>query len=79
MAAHIRMGDLVMVVLPEPLDKSTKPIWKYQHQRLVVKKKKPVCGYRSRYADSLFYYELYGAKSDKGTPYGFLADWLVKL
>lgn len=73
------MGDLVMVVLPEPLDKSTKPVWKYHHERLVVKKKKPVCGYRSHYADSLFYYELYGAESKYGVPFGFLADWLVKL
>ena len=78
MATHLRIGDAVIVVLPLPLDKSTTPIWKYNGETLVVAKKKYVSGYRRRIADNLYYVELYGAVSDKGTPYGFLPDWLIK-
>ena len=79
MATHLKVGDPVVVVLPQPLDKSTEPIWKYDGEAYIVKRKCYVAGYRRRIADNLYYVELYGAASDKGTPYGFLPDWLIKL
>lgn len=78
MATHLRIGDSVIVALPKPLDKSTQPIWKYDGETLVIKRKNYVAGYRRRIADNLYYVELYGAASDKGTPYGFLPEWLLR-
>lgn len=78
MATHLKIGDAVIVVLPQPLDKSTQPIWKYNGETLIVARKNYVSGYRRRIADNLYYVELYGAASKMGTPYGFLPDWLIK-
>ena len=79
MATHLKIGDAVIVVLPQPLDKSTQPIWKYNGETLIVARKNYVSGYRRRKADNLYYVELYGAVSDKGTPYGFRPEWLIKV
>ena len=75
---HIQMGDVVMVHLPT-FDKSNSMLKKFQDQTFIIAKKVPVKGYRQSLTDSLFYYELYGAVSDRGTPYGFLPDWIIKL
>ena len=76
--AHIQIGDVVLVHIPT-IDNSNSMLCKFQDTEMIVSKKVAVRGYRLALADSLFYYELYGAKSDMGVPYGFHPDWIIPL
>ena len=63
----IRMGSKVRVNVPK--EKAHYQVEKYNGQEFVVKG-------RSQYNNGKCIYELYGAVSDMGVPYGFVEEWL---
>jgi len=70
----IREGDLVLVCYPMN-EQVNNPAKKLDGQQFVVKRRQVIC---TRPANRV-YYELYGAESEFGIPYGFLEDELIKL
>ena len=71
---RIKPGDLVMVCYPLN-DSTNNPAKKFDGEQMVVKRKKTFAVRPMGRS----YYELYGAVSDKGVPYGFLDDELILL
>lgn len=66
----IRLGTRVKVNVPK--DKILYQVEKLNGQTFVVKRYSQCIGGKC-------YYELYGAESDLGVPYGFLEEWLIKV
>lgn len=70
---QIRPGALVMVSYPMyEYEQTTNPAKKFEGQEFTVKRRVHV----TRGKGGQWYWELYGAVSDKGVPYGFLDDEL---
>ena len=65
----IKKGYMVMVVLPEDARTSNPMLVKYNGQEMKVTKK-VIHGTR-------YYYELKGAESEMGVPYGFCTEWVI--
>lgn len=65
----IKKGNEVIVVLPEDAWASNPMIKKYNGQVMKVTKK-VLHGTR-------YYYELKGAESEMGIPYGFCSEWVI--
>lgn len=75
-AAHkVREGDIVMVAFPIG-ERTNNPAHKLDGQQFVVKKR-----YRPNVnkGGDIYLYELLGAVSDKGRPYTFLTDELIRI
>ena len=70
----IKVGDPVMVRYPAN-EQTNNVARKLDGQEFVVKRRRVIC---TRPANRV-YYELYGAVSEFGIPYGFLEDELIKL
>ena len=74
-SGKIREGDLVMVSYSIS-EKTNNPAHRLDGQQFVVKTKhKP----NVNKGGDIYIYELYGASSDKGKPYSFLSDELIRL
>lgn len=74
-AEKITIGSLVMVAYPTDGQFTNDPARKYDGKTFVTKRKKIVMvGRQPRW-----YWELYGAESDMGVPYGFCEEDLIKL
>ena len=76
LANSIQEGDLIMVCYPLS-EKSNNPAHKLAGEQFVVKRKYRVGG--GTKSGDRYVYELHGANSDKGLPYAFLTDELIKL
>ena len=72
----IMVNDIVMVTYPVG-EKTNNPAHKFDGEQFVVKNKRMV-DHNSKGGDR-YVYELHGANSDKGVPYAFLTDELIKL
>lgn len=73
----IKIGDLVEVRYPEH-EQTNNPARKLNGQQFVVKRKKVIeCNKNS--IISRYYFELYGAESNMGVPFGFLEDELIRV
>lgn len=70
---NIRPGDDVMVHIPLEDRTHNEELMKYQGVVMPVTRR--VSGFRR----TKYYFELEGAVSDKGIPYAFIMDWLVKM
>lgn len=73
-AIRINPGDPVVVHYPKG-EKTNNPATKYNGEQFIVKRRRVIC---TRPANRV-YYELYGAVSDMGVPYGFLEEELIKV
>ena len=74
-AEKITSGTKVMVSFSDAGQFLNDPARKYNGMEFVVKRKKTImAGKMPRW-----YYELYGAESDMGIPYGFCEEDLIKL
>lgn len=71
----IAVGSLVRVAYPTDGQFANDPARKYDGKEFVVKRKKFITG--GRYPR--WYFELYGAESNKGVPYGFCEEDLIKI
>lgn len=71
----VREGDIVMVSYPIG-ERTNNPAHKLDGQQFVVKKR-----YRPNVSKGgdIYLYELFGAVSDKGRPYTFLTDELIRI
>lgn len=70
---YLNVGDKVLVFVP-PEDRAVHAIAaRYNEQKMAVSRRVPVGRHR------VPYYELKGAESEFGVPYGFVKDWLVEL
>ena len=66
-------GDRVLVNIPLGERHIHKPIAKYHGQEMVIAK-------RVFHQQGMkVYYELVGAESEYGVPFGFAKDWLIRL
>lgn len=74
-ASSIQPEDLVMVCYPMG-EKTNNPAHKLDGEQFVVKTKRRA---NTDKGGDTYIYELYGANSDKGLPYAFLTDELIKL
>ena len=71
----ITLGSKVLVAYPDNGQFTNDPARKYDGKEFVVKRKKTIMvGVQPRW-----YWELYGAESDMGVPYGFCEEDLIKL
>ena len=75
-ANSIQEGDLIMVRYPLS-EKSNNPAHKFDGEQFVVKSKRMVD--RNSKGGDRYVYELHGANSDKGLPYAFLTDELIRI
>ena len=73
--ARLKPGDLVMVSYPMG-EKWNNPAHKYEGETMVVRS---VRLYPKAVGNSRKMYTLYGATSDAGMPYWFLADELIPI
>lgn len=71
----ITLGSKVMVSYSDNGQFLNDPARKYDGKEFVVKKKKVIMVGRM----PRWYWELYGAESDMGVPYGFCEEDLIKL
>ena len=81
MSYIFKPGDRVLVAFPAEKNGDqirVNPARKLDGQEFIVKRKRQVAGYRDTRV-CRHYYELYGAASEFGIPYGFLDDELIKL
>lgn len=72
----ISIGSIVEVSFASAHQEETNPAGKLNGQRFVVKKRKAL---HVTDKTTQYLYELYGAESDKGIPYGFTEDNLIEL
>ena len=66
----LKIGDRVRVTAST--EATARTVRKLNGREYVVKSR---CGYKNGQC----YYELYGAESKEGIPYGFAEDWLKKI
>lgn len=74
-AEKITLGSRVLVAYPSDGQFMNDPARKFDGKEFVVKSKKTIMVGRV----PRWYYELYGAESDKGVPYGFCEEDLIKI
>ena len=74
-AEKITIGSKVVVAYPVDGQFLKDPARKYNGKEFVVKRKKIIMVG----ANPRWYWELYGAESDKGVPYGFCEEDLIKI
>lgn len=70
---YMSIGHEVMVHIPESERKDCNPLAKYHGQKMKIADRK--VGYRGKGV----YYELVGAESEYGIPYGFIKEWLIQV
>ena len=74
-ADKITLGSLVMVSYPKEGQFTNDPARKFDGKEFITKRKKIIMVGRM----PRWYWELYGAESEYGVPYGFCEEDLIKL
>ena len=74
-ADKITLGSKVMVAYPADGQFLNDPARKFNGKEFIVKRKKVIMTSRA----PRWYWELYGAESEYGIPYGFCEEDLIKL
>ena len=75
MTKTIKVNDIVLVRYPMG-EQTNNPAHRLDGQQFVVKRKYKL---NNKKGGDTYIYELFGAVSDKGVPYSFLTDELIKL
>lgn len=70
---YLKAGDAVLVHIPDADKANHRAVVKYHGQEMTVSKR------RMLRSTTDIYYELEGAESEHGIPYGFAKDWLIPL
>lgn len=70
---YMSIGDKVIVHIPPEDRAASKALMKYHGQEMTIAKRV------ARVKKQKVYYELVGAESEYGIPYGFIKDWLIPL
>lgn len=70
---YMSIGDKVLVSIPANEQRVHTPIAKYHGQEMQIANRV------TRSNGLKVYYELVGAESQYGIPYGFVKEWLIQL
>lgn len=70
---YMSVGQKVIVHIPPEDRMANKSLMQYHGQEMTIAKRV------ARMKKQKVYYELVGAESEYGIPYGFIKDWLIPL